>query len=91
MISLNSQNWFQMRSGLGKMKSETPKPAQITCHSRITATSSSQGDQRSSCLLFFMAAPQWATAAAPLAPAALPRIAPMWLRSSSTMSVNSLV
>ena len=42
-------------------------------------------------LLDHMAAPQCATAAGPVAPAALPRIAPMWPRSSSTMSVNSFV
>src|SRR5438874_8489430 len=54
MIALNSQNCVQMRHGLGKMNSDTPKPEQMICHSTITATSSSQGDQRSICFLFFM-------------------------------------
>ena len=54
MTSLNSQNCVQMRQGLGKMNSETPKPEQMICHSTMTATSSSQGDQRSICFLFFM-------------------------------------
>ena len=52
MMALNSQNCVQMRQGLGKMKSETPKAEQTICHSTSTTTSSSQGDQRSSCLLF---------------------------------------
>ena len=47
-----SMNWFQMRAGLGKMNSETLKAEQMICHSAITATSSSQGDQRSTCFMF---------------------------------------
>ena len=51
MIHLNSTNWFQMRQGLGKMNSEISKTEQINCHSRITATSSTHGDQVSICFL----------------------------------------
>src|SRR4030095_16017646 len=54
MMALNCQNCVQRRPGLGKMNSETPKPTQIACHSRMIAASSSQGDQRSMILLFFM-------------------------------------
>ena len=45
-------NWSQIRTGLGKMNSETLKAEQMICHSAITATSSSQGDQRSTCFMF---------------------------------------
>ena len=49
MTPLYSQKLFQMESGLGKMKFDTAKPEQITCHSTRTVMSSSQGDQRSTC------------------------------------------
>ena len=33
MTALNSQNWVQMRHGLGKMNSETAKAEHTICHS----------------------------------------------------------
>ena len=76
-----------MREGLGKMNSETPKPRQMTCHrAAAIATSSSQGAQRSSLSL----ALHCAIATVAFGVSGL-RIAPMCPRSSSTMSVNSLV
>ena len=57
MISLNSQNCVQMREGLGKMNSDTLKPRQMISHKRITVTKRIHGDQRSTCLLFFMRQP----------------------------------
>ena len=52
MMPLNSTIWFQMRSGLGKMNSDTLNTEQMNCHKPITATSRIQGDQRSSSLVF---------------------------------------
>jgi len=54
MVSRNSQNWVQMRQGLGKMNSDTSKPEQMICHSTSTAVSNSQGDQVSICFLFIV-------------------------------------
>jgi hypothetical protein len=69
-----------MRQGLGKMNSDTSKAAADACHSTMTATSSSQGDQVSMVFLCIT-----------LFTCVVLRMAPMWPRSSSTMSVNSFV
>jgi hypothetical protein len=86
MVALCSSVCSQMRSGLGKMNSDTLKAEQMTCHSTTVASISSQGAQASFCLLFMMGSVgYWVMAA----PAPVLRMAPMWPRSSCTMSVNS--
>ena len=55
MMALNSQNWLQMRKGLGKMNSETEKAEQMICHTTTTLSSSNQGDQNSICFWFMTA------------------------------------
>ena len=51
MMPLNSASCRPMAQGLGKMNSETSKAEQMTCHSRMTASSSTQGAQRSAYFL----------------------------------------
>ena len=51
MMPLNSQNWVQMRHGLGKMNSETLKAEQMICHSNTTQTSKIHCDHISTCFL----------------------------------------
>ena len=43
-----------MAQGLGKMNSDTPKPAQITCQSSTISSSKTHGAQRSAIFLCFM-------------------------------------
>ena len=45
MMQRYSTIWVQIRSGLGKMNSETLKATHTNCHKAITATSKIHGNQ----------------------------------------------